>query len=135
MFNETTTTILSDILCEHYAHNKIKNSSREIPLETFSLFETPSRNEDSFVKTTLKKQEERKPMVVKKVIPLREIRPNPDYLRMIVAEVNMMRAQKITGPLKPRRLLPKRLDSFQLKSSPLNTNPVKQSYLPMIRSH
>lgn len=42
----------------------------------------------------------------------RDIRVNSDHLRMIVAEANMMRAQKIVGPLRPRSYLPKRLDPF-----------------------
>lgn len=42
----------------------------------------------------------------------RDIRVNSDHLRMIVAEANMMRAQKIVGPLRPRSYLPKRRDPF-----------------------
>lgn len=49
----------------------------------------------------------------------RDIRANAAYLRMIVAEVNMMRSQKIVGPLRPRRVLPKRLDKFMHRPSPL----------------
>jgi hypothetical protein len=49
----------------------------------------------------------------------RDTRANTDYLRMIVAEVNMMRAQKIVGPLRPRRVLPKRTDRFMFRPSPL----------------
>ena len=51
----------------------------------------------------------------------RDIRANAAYLRIIVAEVNMMRSQKITGPLRPRRVLPKRLDSFVHRPSPLQS--------------
>jgi hypothetical protein len=51
----------------------------------------------------------------------RDIRANGAYLRMIVAEVNMMRSQKIVGPLRPRRVLPKRLDKFMHCPSPLIT--------------
>lgn len=49
----------------------------------------------------------------------RDTRANAAYLRMIVAEVNMMRSQKIVGPLRPRRVLPKRLDRFMHRPSPL----------------
>jgi hypothetical protein len=50
----------------------------------------------------------------------RGIRANPAHLRMIVAEVNMMRCNKIVGPLKSRGFLPARTDTFVLKqSSPL----------------
>ncbi|KAI8647318.1 hypothetical protein BD408DRAFT_479414 [Parasitella parasitica] len=49
----------------------------------------------------------------------RDTRANAAYLRMIVAEVNMMRAQKIVGPLRPRRVLPKRSDRFMHRPSPL----------------
>ncbi|KAG2181477.1 hypothetical protein INT44_008290 [Umbelopsis vinacea] len=42
----------------------------------------------------------------------RDIRANPDHLRMIVAELNMMRARKVMCPLKPRGFLPRRKDVF-----------------------
>lgn len=50
---------------------------------------------------------------------IRDTRANAAYLRMIVAEVNMMRSQKIVGPLRPRRVLPKRSDPFLYRPSPL----------------
>jgi hypothetical protein len=50
----------------------------------------------------------------------RDIRANPDHLRMIVAEMNMMRSRKIICPLRPRTYLHKRSDHFQLdQTSPL----------------
>jgi hypothetical protein len=42
----------------------------------------------------------------------RDIRANPDHLRIIVAELNMMRARKLLYPLKPRNFLPRRKDMF-----------------------
>ncbi|KAI9355744.1 hypothetical protein BD770DRAFT_390654 [Pilaira anomala] len=51
----------------------------------------------------------------------RDTRANAAYLRMIVAEVNMMRSEKIVGPLRPRRVLPKRLDKFMHRPSPLQS--------------
>ncbi|KAI9323154.1 hypothetical protein BX666DRAFT_1883818 [Dichotomocladium elegans] len=42
----------------------------------------------------------------------REVRANAAHLRMIVAEINMMRADKIVCPLRPRAHLPRRTDSF-----------------------
>ncbi|KAL0079178.1 hypothetical protein J3Q64DRAFT_1764354 [Phycomyces blakesleeanus] len=42
----------------------------------------------------------------------RDTRSNPDHLRMISAELNMMRARKLLSPLKPRGFLPRRKDSF-----------------------
>ncbi|KAG2179069.1 hypothetical protein INT43_001919 [Umbelopsis isabellina] len=44
---------------------------------------------------------------------MRDIRANPDHLRMIVAEMNMMRSRKIICPLRPRTYLHKRTDHFQ----------------------
>ncbi|KAI7888146.1 uncharacterized protein EV154DRAFT_605016 [Mucor mucedo] len=50
----------------------------------------------------------------------RSIRANPAHLRMIVAEVNMMRANKIVGPLKSRGFLTARTDKFvSNQASPL----------------
>jgi hypothetical protein len=42
----------------------------------------------------------------------RDTRSNPDHLRMISAELNMMRARKLLSPLKPRGFLPRRKDTF-----------------------
>ncbi|KAG0165921.1 hypothetical protein DFQ28_008141 [Apophysomyces sp. BC1034] len=42
----------------------------------------------------------------------RDTRSNPDHLRMISAELNMMRARKLFSPLKPRGFLPRRRDPF-----------------------
>lgn len=50
----------------------------------------------------------------------RGVRSNPAHLRMIVAEVNMMRSDKIVGPLRPRGFLKARNDQFLLSiPSPL----------------
>jgi hypothetical protein len=43
---------------------------------------------------------------------MRDTRSNSDHLRMITAELNMMRARKLLSPLKPRGFLPRRRDSF-----------------------
>ncbi|KAI8075121.1 hypothetical protein BC940DRAFT_324280 [Gongronella butleri] len=42
----------------------------------------------------------------------RDTRANSDHLRMIAAELNMMRARKLFSPLKPRGFLPRRKDPF-----------------------
>ncbi|OBZ91679.1 hypothetical protein A0J61_00245 [Choanephora cucurbitarum] len=42
----------------------------------------------------------------------RDTRSNPDHLRMISAELNMMRGRKLLSPLKPRGFLPRRKDPF-----------------------
>ncbi|SAM02691.1 hypothetical protein [Absidia glauca] len=42
----------------------------------------------------------------------RDTRSNPDHLRMIAAELNMMRSRKLFSPLKPRGFLPRRKDPF-----------------------
>lgn len=53
----------------------------------------------------------------------RDTRSNPDHLRMISAELNMMRGRKLLSPLKPRGFLPRRKDAFirgmNRKPSPL----------------
>jgi hypothetical protein len=43
---------------------------------------------------------------------MRDTRSNSDHLRMITAELNMMRARKLLSPLKPRGFLPRRHDLF-----------------------
>ncbi|KAI8997352.1 hypothetical protein BDB01DRAFT_840709 [Pilobolus umbonatus] len=42
----------------------------------------------------------------------RDTRSNSDHLRIISAELNMMRSRKLLSPLKPRGFLPKRTDVF-----------------------
>lgn len=75
----------------------------------------PDEKEQEKIIVIIKK----KPRDIPKFHHTRDIRSNTAYLRMIVAEVNMMRAEKIVGPLRPRRVLPKRSDTFMHKPSPL----------------
>lgn len=51
----------------------------------------------------------------------RDVRANPAHLRMIVAELNMMRANKIVCPLRTRSCLAKRSDEF----SPHQASPLR----------
>ncbi|KAI8059602.1 hypothetical protein BC940DRAFT_371748 [Gongronella butleri] len=44
----------------------------------------------------------------------RDTRANPDHLRMIAAELNMMRHRKLISPLRPRGFLPRRKDVVYL---------------------
>ncbi|KAI7868612.1 hypothetical protein BDF14DRAFT_1792123 [Spinellus fusiger] len=139
-------TALSDILCDHYIQSmqstdvlSLTDSLQEVPLETFGVFEAPlmalehtSKEWSSWDMQTPKewtrvdKQEE---APVDCVQPLqdtlqphhhtRSLRANASHLRMIVAEVNMMRANKIVCPLKPRAFLAKRSDIFLIQPTPL----------------
>ncbi|KAI9317685.1 hypothetical protein BX666DRAFT_1939829 [Dichotomocladium elegans] len=60
----------------------------------------------------------------KPIYRARDLRVNGAHLRMIVAEANMMRADKIVGPLRPRGSLPKRSDEFlPSRRSPLRYPP------------
>ncbi|KAF7721009.1 hypothetical protein EC973_005559 [Apophysomyces ossiformis] len=52
------------------------------------------------------------PICAESPVHVRDKRSNAAHLRMLVAEVNMMRAQKIVGPLRPRSYLNKRPDRF-----------------------
>ncbi|KAG0088463.1 hypothetical protein BGZ92_006138 [Podila epicladia] len=47
----------------------------------------------------------------------RETRSNTDYLRMMAAELRMIRSRKLISPLKPRGYLPRRKDPFRNGSS------------------
>lgn len=49
----------------------------------------------------------------------RDVRDNSAHYRMIVAEINMMRSNKIICPLRQRMYLPKRADEFEYRPSPL----------------
>ncbi|KAG0745914.1 hypothetical protein G6F57_001613 [Rhizopus arrhizus] len=136
---DDNTTALSDILCDHYIQSKtqLNNDTADVPLETFRIFEAPSVENDHWILKQKEKEwtlvEQSEKYAAKQELAkeeeqenemnhhhhVRDIRTNSDYFRIIVAEVNMMRAQKIVGPLRQRRLLPKRSDSFEYRSSPL----------------
>lgn len=58
-------------------------------------------------------EQPKKPLWIESHSYRRSARTNSDNLRILTAELNMMRALKITGSLKPRRsYLPKRNDEF-----------------------
>ncbi|KAG0029032.1 hypothetical protein BGZ81_004191 [Podila clonocystis] len=52
----------------------------------------------------------------------RETRSNPDYLRMMASELEMIRARKLIAPLKPRGHLPRRRDAFRHSKSALRVS-------------
>lgn len=166
----TSTTILSDLLCDHYIQSTLRSNNnddhdekpRDVPLETFGIFEAPSPDEDEqwFVwqspkhwkpvaddPRSLKPSEDddddddvddgsnhhnhhhqtrKKAAALKPARRVRDVRANCAHLRTIVAEANMMRAQKIVGPLRPRGYLPKRLDPFL----PDRPSCLRREYLP-----
>jgi hypothetical protein len=143
--NSVSTAALSDILCDHYVQTQMSPSSSDddnvdVPLETFCIYEAPPAKHQSWmlgstiaskewtlVETLSEKSKRSLPKEVPAKEPqldhrqyhARDTRANAAYLRMIVAEVNMMRSQKIVGPLRPRRVLPKRSDRFMHRPSPL----------------
>ncbi|KAI8349692.1 hypothetical protein BD560DRAFT_410183 [Blakeslea trispora] len=141
-----TTTALSDILCDHYVQTNTTlfpslsdNELINVPLETFRIFEAPPTEEQQYwlksdrewtLVETCSKPSKRSQKKEKEKVQVavyhheRDIRSNAAYLRMIVAEVNMMRSQKIVGPLRPRRVLPKRTDRFIQSPSPLQSDGV-----------
>ncbi|KAG0324342.1 hypothetical protein BGZ99_001956 [Dissophora globulifera] len=52
----------------------------------------------------------------------RETRSNTDYLRMMAAELRMIRSRKLVSPLKPRGYLPRRKDPFRRAKSSLSNS-------------
>ncbi|KAF9347449.1 hypothetical protein BGX34_003136 [Mortierella sp. NVP85] len=61
-------------------------------------------------------------------LAMRETRSNTDYLRMMAAELRMIRSRKLVSPLKPRGYLPRRKDPFKRVKSSLchSIEPVKE---------
>ncbi|KAG2224692.1 hypothetical protein INT45_007937 [Circinella minor] len=77
-------------------------------------------NWDEMQKEWDRAQEKQVPSLETVPRPGREVRANGAHLRMIAAELNMMRANKIVCPLRPRYHLPRRTDQFvAMKPSPL----------------
>ncbi|KAI8139539.1 hypothetical protein BJV82DRAFT_626481 [Fennellomyces sp. T-0311] len=126
----SSTAALSDLLCDHYVQSQTEDDKKDVPLETFRMFEAPSPDDDErwcvwespkhWTPIDDKQPFDEKPPLPpkKQAAPpehhrrVRDLRVNNAHLRMIVVEANMMRAQKIVGPLRPRGYLPKRLDPF-----------------------
>jgi hypothetical protein len=137
---------LSEILCDHYVQTHNLTNNKEVPLETYKVFEASRRNrshneeedddESWFIWDNLQKAREWIQVVDEELFLPKEkvsaevtmtvesktnrkprgVRANPAHLRMIVAEVNMMRSDKIVGPLRPRGFLKPRKDQFTSSS-------------------
>lgn len=118
--NSISSTTLSEILCDHYI-NRHQDVDNQVPLETYKVFERhnnyPLSDDDEswFIWDVLQKEKQwtqivdEPPVVFEKS---RSTRINPAHLRMLVAEVNMMRSNKIVCPLRLRSSLPPRNDNF-----------------------
>lgn len=125
----TTATTAEDDATSNYKRFNYDNCmwSDEISTKEWKLIETKQKKDEIIVQ--IQKEEKIPPVETDDMSPktaqqqhhTRDIRANAAYLRMIVAEVNMMRSQKIVGPLRPRRVLPKRLDNFMHRPSPLQS--------------
>ncbi|KAG0174619.1 hypothetical protein DFQ28_007643 [Apophysomyces sp. BC1034] len=140
--NIMITSALSEILCDHYIQTHAVEDDpapAAVPLKTFKMFEAPSidRDENWFISEQLQTSKDwicvnEEPSTIlsdaspsEDILseplhpPARGVRCNPAHLRMIVAEVNMIRANKIVCPLRPRAFLPQRSDQFCHRPSPL----------------
>lgn len=124
----TTTAADADTTSSHKRFNYDNCMwSDEVSTKEWKLIETKQKKDEIIIQ--IQKEEKIPPVGTDDVSPktahqkqyTRDIRANAAYLRMIVAEVNMMRSQKIVGPLRPRRVLPKRLDNFMHRPSPLQS--------------
>ncbi|KAI8066924.1 uncharacterized protein B0P05DRAFT_589674 [Gilbertella persicaria] len=145
---------LSNILCDYYVQTQKnhQDNNSDVPLETYKMFEAsyPSYcrsgsnadddDESWFIGDNFQKTREWIQVVVDEELQLstektaeasstieiktRSLRTNPAHLRMIIAEVNMMRSNKIVGPLKPRGFLAARTDIFK----PCLPSPLKKTF-------
>lgn len=110
----STSLLLSDLLKNyntHYVENEV-TSTATFAIDNFKIIE-PYNPPSLYYHQTLKRK------LLSTTYTSRELRVNPDYLRMLVAEANMVRANKITGSLRPRHYLPKRQDLICFSPTPL----------------
>ncbi|CAO3652187.1 unnamed protein product [Cunninghamella echinulata] len=111
----STSLLLSDLLknynTRHYIEKEVP-SKDTLVIDDFKIIEP--YNPSSLYHYQSLKQES-----LSIIYTSRELRVNPDYLRMLVAEANMIRANKIIGSLRPRQYLPKRQDLICYSSTPL----------------
>ncbi|KAL1923161.1 uncharacterized protein VTP21DRAFT_9537 [Calcarisporiella thermophila] len=107
----------------------------EIPLNTFKYHETPLAEDNTLraaeiLREARRRLQERSGLLLAVYPPqsslfsesverprgydplVREVRANPDFLRMLSAETRMIRARKLRSPLKMRHYLPRRTDGF-----------------------
>ncbi|KAK3818527.1 MAG: hypothetical protein J3Q66DRAFT_174285 [Benniella sp.] len=119
------------------------NRSDTIPLKTFTYSETPvierpsplplpisprltpsrpdyskhQRSKSSSATILPAKKDAKEDITFLPTLPrhlaMRETRSNTDYLRMMAAELRMIRSRKLVSPLKPRGYLPRRKDPFR----------------------
>ncbi|KAF9398680.1 hypothetical protein BGX21_007423 [Mortierella sp. AD011] len=89
---------------------------RAIPRPSLQVLKSSCRSGNNLPTDPKKKVEEDLPLP--RHLASREIRSNPDYLRMMASEMRMIRSRKLISPLKPRGYLPRRKDLFRnVKSS------------------
>ncbi|KAG0336223.1 hypothetical protein BG004_008154 [Podila humilis] len=62
------------------------------------------------------------PPLLPRHLRARETRSNTDYLRMMAAELRMIRSRKLISPLKPRGYLPRRKEAFRTVKSSLRNS-------------
>ncbi|KAG0263920.1 hypothetical protein DFQ27_001572 [Actinomortierella ambigua] len=73
-----------------------------------------------------KEQQTEEPLPLPRHLATRETRSNTDYLRMMAAELRMIRSRKLVSPLKPRGYLPRRKDPFRIVKTSLSTTTLPQ---------
>ncbi|KAF9974589.1 hypothetical protein BGZ73_001987 [Actinomortierella ambigua] len=66
------------------------------------------------------------PLPLPRHLATRETRSNTNYLRMMAAELRMIRSRKLVSPLKPRGYLPRRKDPFRIAKSSLSISTLPQ---------
>ena len=120
---------LSEILCEHYVKKALNSNHQDsiISIETDMTSNDWCGSRENTREETkewaqvvdeeifLPKEEVTTEIILVEQPHLKKargVRSNPAHLRMIVLEVNMMRCDKIVGPLKPRGFLRARSDPF-----------------------
>ena len=102
------------------SNNELSRSSLCSTMVLSNSVFSEEHNWDEMQKEWDRAQEKQVPSLETVPRPGREVRANGAHLRMIAAELNMMRANKIVCPLRPRYHLPRRIDQFvAMKSSPL----------------
>lgn len=82
-------------------------------LSSFFNNQTPSREKDNVTEASCQPQAQQEaPRWTKTHSYVRDVRSNANEFRMLAAEINMVRASKITRPLRNRHWLEKRHDTF-----------------------
>ncbi|ORZ22574.1 hypothetical protein BCR42DRAFT_406520 [Absidia repens] len=110
--SSTSMSWITPPLLTNTTNNNNMTTTTTTPTTTSSVYDNVFYEEEDCAITVKPKHDHHHHHYPQQPIYTRALRENPDHLRMIVSEVNMMRVNKLISPLRPRAILLERTDPF-----------------------